>query len=759
MKVQHAESNVRGSRGIQEQKGFSIRTNAHAYKMLSSGLYSDKVGAVLREIACNAADAHIEAGTPDLPIEVKIPNRIDNQFYVKDWGPGLSHDDVMNLYTTYFASTKQSSNEFTGAFGLGSKSPFSYVDSFTVTSVHGGKKRTYSAHIGDEGVPTIALLTQEDADADWQHGVMIGFPVKPDDYQEFDQKARQIYRWFRVTPKIVGAAKVAKAEVQFDHPLFMRAKKDTIDGHGVVMGNVFYPTSAEQIQGLSPLAIHAFSFNRVVLKASIGDVQVAASREELQYDPQTTKFLVGRCDEVARVIATDAVQAARAFTTAAWKDKCAMKEIATKWSDHGYRDWERLFQSAGFGDAAEAAKTINRRHVLVPAWAGEKSSFRILSPGDKNVQHAVVKGGETGPKDQRSNATLDLDPETKVYYGRAPYALVRARHAIATGGLKQLVLVTPDFARKTTEAQASAEAKKLLATFAGMESEDVAKLPLPPGWKPKGNGTGKKVKGAPLPPMQPRDVVVWAAPNVAYTRKNIQLVKAPNETFMVTTSRGNVRVFDKSEDKDQMIDPRAWNTMWGAYHELQLMTKVPGPTEYVKTDAVTVRTIALPQRGWRTTHAVVGEWVSSQAVRDAVAQRAARWRPTVALNNYGNSSWVAQLVNLMHRDEKLYRAVATGLPKDLDDAVREIHDASVAAKGDAGLKQPKAITLFGAVQAFFGAPPIAMTGTRTYLSPEDLEAQTRAKYPLLALLDANYVGRIQEREPTRLGGFLELAFK
>src|SRR5574341_1398425 len=111
MKVQRAEKHVVSSSGLQETGGFKIRTNAHAFRLLSSGLYSDKVAAVLREIGCNAADAHVEAGTPSLPFEVKLPNRIDSQFYIKDWGPGLSHDRVMGLYTTYFDSTKQDSND------------------------------------------------------------------------------------------------------------------------------------------------------------------------------------------------------------------------------------------------------------------------------------------------------------------------------------------------------------------------------------------------------------------------------------------------------------------------------------------------------------------------------------------------------------------------------------------------------------------------------------------------------------------------
>ena len=44
------ESNVVASAGLQQTSSFQIATSAHAFRILSSGLYSDKIGAVLREI-------------------------------------------------------------------------------------------------------------------------------------------------------------------------------------------------------------------------------------------------------------------------------------------------------------------------------------------------------------------------------------------------------------------------------------------------------------------------------------------------------------------------------------------------------------------------------------------------------------------------------------------------------------------------------------------------------------------------------------
>ena len=142
MKLHTVETPVQSS-GSLNISTFKIATSAKAFKILSSNLYSNKIRAIIREISCNAADAHKMIGN-EQPFQVSLPSRLNEQFVVRDFGPGLSHDDVMELYTTYFASTKSDSNDYTGALGLGSKSPFAYCDTFGVTSWHQGVARTYS---------------------------------------------------------------------------------------------------------------------------------------------------------------------------------------------------------------------------------------------------------------------------------------------------------------------------------------------------------------------------------------------------------------------------------------------------------------------------------------------------------------------------------------------------------------------------------------------------------------------------------------
>jgi HSP90 family molecular chaperone len=75
-------------------------------EILSKRLYSNPELAVCRELVSNAIDSHVAAGNKQ-PVEVFLPDwSNDFRFVVKDYGTGLSEEEVLNLYTTYGASTK-----------------------------------------------------------------------------------------------------------------------------------------------------------------------------------------------------------------------------------------------------------------------------------------------------------------------------------------------------------------------------------------------------------------------------------------------------------------------------------------------------------------------------------------------------------------------------------------------------------------------------------------------------------------------------
>jgi HSP90 family molecular chaperone len=183
--------------GSEGSRSFSIEGSAKAFLILSDTLYSNKIRAVVRELSTNAYDSHIDAGCADKPFDVYLPTSLEPSFKIRDYGIGMSHEDCMTLYTTYFRSTKNNSNDSVGCLGLGSKSPFAYADSFTVESFFNGTKRVYTGYKNTNG-PQFDLMHQEDTDE--PNGICVIVPVQRYDNSSFLSEAKHVYKTFDVRP-------------------------------------------------------------------------------------------------------------------------------------------------------------------------------------------------------------------------------------------------------------------------------------------------------------------------------------------------------------------------------------------------------------------------------------------------------------------------------------------------------------------------------------------------------------------------------
>jgi len=273
---------------VNEIGEFRIRNSAKAFNILSSGLYANKIRAIIRELSCNAVDSHTAAGKTDVPFDVHLPNTIDPTFRIRDYGTGLSHEQVLNIYTTYFESTKTESNQFIGALGLGSKSPFSYTDNFTVTAIKDGTRNVYSAFINGEGVPSIALMHSESTTE--ANGVEVQFAVTDRwDFDKFRGEAREVYTYFRLRPVVSGG------EREFEFRDVEYKDRNIIPGvhyldgsraSRAVMGNIAYPIDVPNSEtNLGNLA--RLLGCGLEMHFDIGELDFQASREGLSYIPQT----------------------------------------------------------------------------------------------------------------------------------------------------------------------------------------------------------------------------------------------------------------------------------------------------------------------------------------------------------------------------------------------------------------------------------------------------------------------------------------
>lgn len=284
-----------------ESKGFAISASATAFKILSSQIYENKIKAVVRELSCNAYDSHMQAGKEDEPFTVHLPNAIEPWFEVSDKGVGLSEEQVFDLYTTYFKSTKQDSNDFIGGLGLGSKSPFSYVDQFIIASTFDGVKCVYSAFVGTDGSPHIVkvhnIRTTEG------NGVSVKLPVKPGDFHAFKHESKMVLKWFTIVPIVVGQDVVIESVKQENDYYIIPGDNSRVQKFYAVMGNVAYPTDFREHPLWSPLSsIHG----ALAVEFNIGELEVSASRETLSLTKETEEVIRRKLNDVASRIREDA---------------------------------------------------------------------------------------------------------------------------------------------------------------------------------------------------------------------------------------------------------------------------------------------------------------------------------------------------------------------------------------------------------------------------------------------------------------------
>ncbi len=296
--------------GVTETSSFSISLNSKAFRVLSDTLYSNKVGSIVREISTNAVDAHIMAGKEDVPFEIHLPNAFEPWFSVKDFGIGLTPDAIKNVFTVYFQSTKDNSNQCTGMLGLGSKTPFAYTDQFTVTSIVNGTKRIYSCFINSTGVPDIALM--DESETTEENGVEIRLSAKREDYSRFADEVVNQLHYFKVKPILQNTSRVFNSvPADFMYESDTCKVHNTAHGsHGLiaVQGNVGYPIDLAQLHesNIASNYTDALTFLKQLqghcteFYFPIGSIGVTASREGIEYDKTTVENILQAASELEK---------------------------------------------------------------------------------------------------------------------------------------------------------------------------------------------------------------------------------------------------------------------------------------------------------------------------------------------------------------------------------------------------------------------------------------------------------------------------
>ena len=283
---QNIETNIKNT------TSFTIQANRKAFEILSSQIYTYKERAIIRELVCNAYDSHLMAKT-DLPVQIRI-DQSNHTLSIIDHGVGMTQKQMEKLYTTYFDSNKNDSNDFIGGLGLGSKSPFCYTDSFSVISKCKGKLTEYLCFIGETG-PQLVLQNQEDC---LDSGFEVIIPLKPEDLRKFIEEAKEfisecidkanIELWIddkKVDDIIPAYKKFITDNIYSDH----RSSYGTFT---VRMGIVSYIVEKKVLDELATESYITSIIGGNMVDLPIGSLEIAASRETLSLDKKTKIKLV-----------------------------------------------------------------------------------------------------------------------------------------------------------------------------------------------------------------------------------------------------------------------------------------------------------------------------------------------------------------------------------------------------------------------------------------------------------------------------------
>lgn len=300
MQLEQIKRDVSSSGTMQVAKA-TIKATPKIFDMFANDTYANKPLAIMRELVANGIDAHVACGQTR-PVEVILPTVYDPTCRIRDFGTGMSHDFVMGPFMAYTdGSTKDKSDDAIGGFGIGSKSPFAYVDQYTLRVVHEGVLSVYTMFKDEDGIPAVGLQAQTTTDE--SNGVEVAFPVEDADMDTFATAAQDALQYFQPLPLVMNGTLNGPDYTYVGNGWAMRPKAGEL---GIIMGGVRYPAAKASMTyelrsdpRVGPLLDYGLD-----LTMPIGSCGVAMSREALSYTPKTSASikaaLEGLVDDVVK---------------------------------------------------------------------------------------------------------------------------------------------------------------------------------------------------------------------------------------------------------------------------------------------------------------------------------------------------------------------------------------------------------------------------------------------------------------------------
>jgi len=403
---------------IKNELSFDIGDKGMVFSILRKQMYPNPVKTFIQELMSNQRDAHREAGKADMPIDVQLPTSFNPEIIFRDYGPGIDPDRMANVFIKYGSSTKRGSNDQTGGFGLGAKTPLAYTDSFAISTfipdAEGNmRRRVYTVYVDETNVGKLAI---HDDDLDGEivigekQGTMIKVSCKPGDTTEFAKWVRHTGTLWghddtkdSVLPNVIGAdwnwteQKIALSGDKWfccENDGYNWQKKDPI----AVIDGIQYKLSWDHLKmddfdAKAKEVFNALFYKSLFVFFETGEVPVAATREEIEYTDAAKELIQQRLGEIAENI-SDLIKEKIADSKDLWDANAKWNKIkngfssivgSTVWTDAAGKEYDITGESPRFTNCGVRFLHYSRKWKDNNEFRKTTSEYQTFSISDQSV--------------------------------------------------------------------------------------------------------------------------------------------------------------------------------------------------------------------------------------------------------------------------------------------------------------------------------------------------------------------------------------
>lgn len=255
--------------------------------LLTKGLYSDPVSAVIVEWTNNAVDAVVSLGKNPIenPVIVKVEKDL---FSVEDKGIGLSKEEFIDVCMSYLTSTKEESDDYIGCFGIGMKAFMSLDKSASFTCRKNGLESRYIAYQGAEFMEYDLIYEKDTTE---ENGVKCEINIDWREYDSFVSKAKQKLAYYDTVLLYIGDSLVNNNIIRSNSWQYSQLN-NTSEMH-FCLKDVYYKIDWEKL-GINPIYVP------IALRCQLNEgLQPTPSREGIIWNEIATNLIKVKIKETA----------------------------------------------------------------------------------------------------------------------------------------------------------------------------------------------------------------------------------------------------------------------------------------------------------------------------------------------------------------------------------------------------------------------------------------------------------------------------